>query len=149
MRSGLSLLVGAVVCFSFYSALPGQEPVNPQSETPIGSPAKIRFLPPTDVKVSVQHGQTSITWTPINLGRIEGYVVYQKADSATWNKLGTVPKPPFVIESADRTREFSVATLDRSGTEGQKSKPVSAQTEKPSSANSNSTNPKDQGSTVK
>ena len=110
------------------ASLLAQTGINPKTETPTDSFPKMRFLPPKDVKVEVTGDQPKISWTMIPLGRVQGYVVYQKTDNQeSWKKIGFTAKSPFLLTAFSSSNEYSVAALDTSGTEGQKSKPVTAQ----------------------
>lgn len=105
-------------------------PINPQDEASLDSPFARTIFPPGKVKADQFPGYIRLDWSKIPLERIKGYVIYEKV-AGEWKRAAFDVMPPFTLKDKDTSgnteREFSVATLDQSGTESGKSRVVKAQ----------------------
>ena len=110
-----------------------------QTESDVGSPKKLKHLPPTGVTVDVSVHGTDVAWNPIPLKRVKRYVVL-RLSGMNWVRLMEIDALPSRETSEhkdgklhfldrgvhDPGVQYSVAAIDVSGVQGTKSKPVSA-----------------------
>jgi len=100
-----------------------------QKEADVRMPKSLTLLPPKNVKMEFSGQKAVLSWDTMPLARVTGYVVFVKAtESRQWIKLGISRQPPFLMDGIElgQELEFSVSALDKSGTVGGKSEPVSA-----------------------